>query len=133
MAPDSRIPAWDGTQRGFEVDADAAFDEITDDLLYHGDVNTALRRMMQQGMQDRDGNHLQGLRELLEQLRQEHEERLANSDLGGVYDEINDEINDILDEERHTINALAMRRTPVTSGGPRTRRRQRRTATCAST
>ena len=99
--------AWDGTQTGFEFDADAAFDELTDELLYHGDVNAALRRMMQEGMQDQDGNHLQGLRELLEQLRQEREDRLANSDLGGVYDEINDAINDILDEERHAIeNAL---------------------------
>jgi len=99
--------AWDGTQTGFEFDADAAFDELTDELLYHGDVDAALRRMMQEGMQDPDGNHLQGLRELLEQLRREREERLANSDLGGVYDEINDELNDILDEERHAIeNAL---------------------------
>ena len=95
--------AWDGTQTGFEFDADAAFDELTDELLYHGDVNAALRRMMQEGMEDQDGNHLQGLRELLEQLRQEREERLANSDLGGVYDEINEAINDILDEERHAI------------------------------
>ena len=62
---------------------------------------------MQEGMNDPDGNHLQGLRELLEQLRQEREDRLANSNLGGVYDEINDELNDILDEERHAIdNAL---------------------------
>jgi uncharacterized protein with von Willebrand factor type A (vWA) domain len=99
---------WDGTQTGFEFDADAAFDELTDELLYHGDVNAALRRMMQEGLRDRDGNDLQGLRELLDKLRQAREDRLANSDLGGVYDEINDEINDILDEERHAIeNALA--------------------------
>ncbi|MGA9277309.1 hypothetical protein [Ilumatobacter sp.] len=99
--------AWDGTQTGFEFDADGAFDELTDELLYHGDVDAALRRMMQDGMTDRDGNQLQGLRELLEKLRAEREERLANSDLGGVYDEINDELNDILDEERHAIdNAL---------------------------
>ncbi|BAN01076.1 vWA domain-containing protein [Ilumatobacter coccineus] len=98
---------WDGSQTGFEFDADAAFDELTDELLYHGDVNAALRRMMQEGMQDRDGNQLSGLRELLEQLRQERQERLANSDLGGVYDEINDALDDILDEERHAIeNAL---------------------------
>lgn len=98
---------WDGSQTGFEFDADAAFDELTDELLYHGDVNAALRRMMQEGVQDRDGNQLQGLRELLEQLRQEREDRLANSDLGGVYDEIKAELDDILDEERHAIdNAL---------------------------
>jgi uncharacterized protein with von Willebrand factor type A (vWA) domain len=99
---------WDGTQTGFEFDADAAFDELTDELLYHGDVNAALRRMMQEGVRDRDGNQLQGLRELLDKLRQEREDRIANTNLGGVYDEINDELNDILDEERHAIdNALA--------------------------
>ena len=66
---------WDGTQTGFEFDADAAFDELTDELLYHGDVNAALRRMMQDGLQDRDGERMQGLRELLEQLRQERQDR----------------------------------------------------------
>ncbi|MFT6391565.1 MAG: hypothetical protein ACJA14_001077, partial [Ilumatobacter sp.] len=109
--------AWDGTQTGFEFDADAAFDELTDELLYHGDVNAALRRMMQEGMTDPDGNHLQGLRELLEQLRQERDDRLANSDLGGVYDEINNQLSDILDEERHAIeNSL---RDALNSGDER--------------
>ena len=98
---------WDGTQTGFEFDADAAFDELTDELLYHGDVNAALRRMMQDGLQDRDGERMQGLRELLEQLRQERQDRLEQHDLGGVYDEIKAEIDDIVDEERHAIeNAL---------------------------
>jgi uncharacterized protein with von Willebrand factor type A (vWA) domain len=99
---------WDGTQTGFEFDADSAFDELTDQLLYHGDVNAALRKMMQDGMRDRDGNQLQGLRELLEQLRNERQTRLEQHDLGGVYDEINDELNDLIDEERHAIeNALS--------------------------
>ena len=38
---------WDGTQKGFDLDAEGLFGELTDDLLYHGDVNAALRRMMQ--------------------------------------------------------------------------------------
>jgi uncharacterized protein with von Willebrand factor type A (vWA) domain len=95
---------WDGTQTGFEFDADAAFDELTDELLYHGDVNAALRRMMQEGLQDRDGERLQGLRELLERLRQERQQRLERHDLGGVYDEIKAELDDIVDEERHAID-----------------------------
>ena len=58
-------------------------------------------------MRDRDGEQLQGLRELLEQLRQERQDRLDQHDLGGVYDEIKAEIDDIVDEERHAIdNAL---------------------------
>jgi len=43
-----RYSAWDGTQRGFDLDADALLDEMTDDLLYHGDLHAAMRRMMQQ-------------------------------------------------------------------------------------
>jgi len=107
-----RYSRWDGTQTGFEFDADQAFDELTDELLYHGDVNAALRRMMQEGLEDRDGNQLQGLRELLDKLRAEREQRLADHDLGGVYDEIKAELDDIIDEERHAIeNAVRDART----------------------
>ena len=37
---------WDGTQVGFDLDADSLLEEMTDDLLYHGDLNAAMRRMM---------------------------------------------------------------------------------------
>lgn len=51
---------WDGTQKGFDLDADSLLEELTDDLLYHGDVNAALRRLMQQGMTDRNGEQMMG-------------------------------------------------------------------------
>ncbi len=104
MAARFTYSRWDGTQTGFEFDADAAFDELTDELLYHGDVNAALRRMMQDGLRDSDGERLQGLRELLEQLREQRQQRLDRHDLGGVYDEIKAELDDIIDEERHAID-----------------------------
>jgi len=95
---------WDGTQQGFELDGDALFEELTDELLYHGDVNAALRRMMHQGLRDRNGDRLAGVRELLDKLRQERQERLDRFDLGGVYDEIARELDDIVDEERHAVD-----------------------------
>jgi uncharacterized protein with von Willebrand factor type A (vWA) domain len=104
MAARFTYSRWDGTQRGFELDADSLFDELTDDLLYHGDVNSALRRMMQEGMRDRNGERLQGLRELMDKLRQQRQDRLDQFDLGGVYSEIAEELNDIVDEERHAID-----------------------------
>lgn len=94
---------WDGTQKGFDLDAEGLFGELTDDLLYHGDVNAALRRMMQEGMRDRNGDRVQGLRELMEKLRQQRQDTLDQFDLGGVYDEIASELNDIVDEERHAV------------------------------
>lgn len=94
---------WDGTQRGLELDADGLLNSLTDDLLYHGDVNTALRRLMQDGMRDLDGRHLSGLGELLEKLRARRQEIVDRGDLGGVYDEIANELNDIVDDERHAV------------------------------
>ena len=42
----------------FEHDAQDLFKELTDDLLYHGDLNAAMRRLMQQGFQDRHANQM---------------------------------------------------------------------------
>jgi uncharacterized protein with von Willebrand factor type A (vWA) domain len=108
---------WDGTQQGFELDSDALFDQLTDELLYHGDVNAALRRMMHQGLEGPDGERLAGVRELLERLRRERQQRLDRFDLGGVYDEIARELDDIIDEERHAIDQA--RRSAERSTDPR--------------
>jgi uncharacterized protein with von Willebrand factor type A (vWA) domain len=94
---------WDGTQRGFDLDADALLDEMTDDLLYHGDLHAALRRMMQQGLRDRNGDRLMGIREMLQRLREQRKEMLERYDLGGVYEEIADRLREIVDEEREGI------------------------------
>jgi len=51
---------------GFELGADDVLSEITDDLLYHGDLNAALRRMLQSGFRDRNQERVAGVRELLE-------------------------------------------------------------------
>ena len=94
---------WDGSQKGFDLDAETLFDAMTDDLLYHGDVNSALRRMMQEGLRDRNGERLQGMREIMDRLRKERQERLDRGDLGGVFQEIADALDDIVDEERHAV------------------------------
>jgi uncharacterized protein with von Willebrand factor type A (vWA) domain len=103
MAARFTYSRWDGTQKGFDLDADGVFDQITDDLLYHGDLNSALRRLMQEGSQDRNGERMQGLRELMERLRERRQEIQDSGDLGGVYSEIADELRDIVDEERHAV------------------------------
>ena len=103
MANRFKYSRWDGTQRGFEFDAQSIVDEITDDLLYHGDVNAALRRLMQEGMRNERGEQLMGLREMMQRLRERREEIKDRGDLGGVYSEIAAELDDLVDEERHAI------------------------------
>ncbi len=99
-----RYSRWDGTQKGFELDAFDVMSELTDDLLYHGDPNSALRRLMQEGFEDRNGERVQGLREMLEKLRQEREQRLADHNLGGVYDEISEALDELIDTERQSLS-----------------------------
>jgi uncharacterized protein with von Willebrand factor type A (vWA) domain len=101
-----RYSRWDGTQVGFDLDATSIFEEITDDLLYHGDLNAALRRAMQSGFKDRNGEQMKGLREMLEQLRKKRREALEQHDLGGVYDDIARELRELVDMEREAIEDL---------------------------
>lgn len=102
-----RYSAWDGSQQGFELDADAILGEINDDLLYHGDVNAALRRLLQQGFSDRDGRRVEGLRELLERLRERRREAREQFDLGGVYSEIAEQLEEVVSTERAALDDLA--------------------------
>jgi len=85
------------------MDADELMAEMTDDLMYHGDVNAALRRLMREGMTDKDGNRIQGIREMMEKIRQRRKEIEESGDLGGVYSEIAEALKDIIDEERHAV------------------------------
>ncbi|MBV8234781.1 MAG: hypothetical protein JO075_03670, partial [Acidimicrobiia bacterium] len=101
-----RYSRWDGTQAGFELDADDVLSEITDDLLYHGDLNAALRRMLQSGFRDQNGERLAGLRELMERLRRRRKDELEKYDLGGVYDDIAQELREVVDQERQGIDQL---------------------------
>ncbi|MDQ6928888.1 MAG: hypothetical protein M3159_09565, partial [Actinomycetota bacterium] len=102
-----RYSRWDGTQTGFDLDADDVLSELSDDVLYHGDVDAALRRLLQGGLSDRDGRHVEGLRELVERLRQRRREELERHHLGGLHEDIASELREILDEERSTLDAGA--------------------------
>ena len=92
---------------GFDLDADAVLEEITDDLLYHGDLHAALRRMMQQGFRDRNDEQVLGMRDLMERLRRKRRDQLEQYDLGGVYEEIAESLREVLDMEREGLNELA--------------------------
>jgi uncharacterized protein with von Willebrand factor type A (vWA) domain len=94
---------WDGTQTGFELGADDILDQVTDDLLYHGDLNAALRRLLQSGMRDANGERIQGIREMLEKLRRRRRDELERHDLGGVYEDIAERLRDVVNTEREGL------------------------------
>jgi uncharacterized protein with von Willebrand factor type A (vWA) domain len=98
---------WDGTQRGFEDEVDELFAELADDLLYHGDPDAALRRLLTSGFRGPDGERVQGLRELMERLRRQRQEELDRGDLGGAFHEIAEELEQVVAEERAGLQSLA--------------------------
>lgn len=104
MAPIFRYSRWDGTQAVPDLTADALLEEVSDDLLYHGDLNAALRRLMQQGVTGPDGERLQGLRELMERLRSRRQEMLDRYDLGGVYSDVSERLDEVVEMERRGID-----------------------------
>ncbi len=98
---------WDGTQRGFEDEVDSLFGQLADDLLYHGDPDAALRRLLTSGFRRADGERVQGMRELMERLRRRRQEELEKGDLGGVFGEIAQELEEVLATERAGLDSLA--------------------------
>ena len=60
-----RYSRWDGTQDVFDMDAEELMDQLSGELLNHGDVWKALRDLMRKGAQDRQGERVPGLRDLL--------------------------------------------------------------------
>ncbi len=97
---------WDGSQKGFELDADSVMSELTDELIHHGDPTAALRRIMQQGMRDRNGRNIEGVRQALERLRQKRNEIRERGNIGHEFDDVANELNDIVDEERLAIDSV---------------------------
>jgi len=97
---------WDGTQNSEIDDTDAILAQLTDDLLANGDLHEALQRMLNRGWRTPDGQEVQGLRDLLDQLRLEREDQLDRGDLGGAYSEVAAELEEVLAEERAGIDQL---------------------------
>jgi len=89
------------------MNAQDVLEQLTDELLYHGDVNAALRKMLQQGFEDRNGDRIEGLREMMERLKRAREERLEQYDLGGVFDDIAKELREVVEQERAAVDEMA--------------------------
>ena len=99
-----RYSEWDGSQKE-ELDADDILEALSEDLMEFGDLQQAMRYLMQRGMETSDGNYIKGLRDLLRQLKEERRQRLERYDMGGIMEDIKRQLDDILEMEKETINA----------------------------
>jgi uncharacterized protein with von Willebrand factor type A (vWA) domain len=101
-----RYSEWDGTQSIPPLDPDDLLDLLSQDLLEDGDLRRALERLLMRGARRGQDGRPQGMRDLLERLRQRREQQLGQYDLGSFMDEINERLQDIVDQEREGIERL---------------------------
>src|SRR5688572_26552421 len=59
---------------------------------------------MQSGFRTPDGERMQGIREMLENLRRKRRDQLERYDLGGVYDDIAQELRDVVETEKEALD-----------------------------
>ena len=99
-----RYARWDGTLRVFELDDEGLMDELSEDLMAHGDVWRALGKPFQRGVRGRDGDRLEGLRQLMERLRTRRQESLQRYNVDSIVDDIKERLREVLRTEREGID-----------------------------
>lgn len=95
---------WDGSQRIEGLDADDILKALSDDYLENGNLQQALKRLMQDGVRSEDGRRAMGLREMMERMRNMRSEQLNRYNMAsGVMDDLRQKLEEIKHMEREGI------------------------------
>lgn len=105
---------WDGTQKIEGIDADDLLNALSDDYMEDGNLQQALKRLMQEGVQGQDGRRMMGLREMMERMKNQRREQLNRYNMAsGVMDNIRQQLEEIKQLERQGIQRrLDQQRSP---------------------
>jgi uncharacterized protein with von Willebrand factor type A (vWA) domain len=98
-----RYGRWDGTQAVDPFTASDLMEHLADRLLDRGDLQSALKDMLQRGAQFNNGRKMGGLRDLLDMLRQRQQQQLERYNLGSVMDDIQEKLDEVVKTEREGI------------------------------
>jgi uncharacterized protein with von Willebrand factor type A (vWA) domain len=96
---------WDGTQEVSELSGEDLLGRLLDDLVEHGDLDQALRRLMQGGFTDASGREVAGLRELLENVRRRRA-ALARRAFADMHASIANVAPEVLERHREMLSEL---------------------------
>ena len=99
-----RYSRWDGTQEIFDIDANELMERLSEELLKQGDLMQALREMFRNGVQNQEGRQLNGLRDLLERLKNQRREQLQRHNMDSVVDNLKERLDEIIVTERQGID-----------------------------
>jgi uncharacterized protein with von Willebrand factor type A (vWA) domain len=95
---------WDGSQHIEGLDADDILKALSDDYMENGNLQQALKRLMQDGIQSEDERRTMGLRELMERMRNQRNQQLNRYNMAsGVMDDLREKLEEIKNLEREGI------------------------------
>ena len=99
--PRYRYARWDGTQEpiGSDLTVESLIDELSDDILSGVDPQRAIRMLMRRGMR----GEFSGIQGLLDRLRKARDKERARGQLGGVLEQVREQLDRILETERRAI------------------------------
>ena len=98
----SRYSAWDGSQQP-DLNADEVMKALADDLIEYGDLRWAMKNLMSRGMQIPQGGYMQGLRDMIRQLKEQKKQQLERYNLDSIFDQFEERLNEIVKMERERI------------------------------
>ena len=95
---------WDGSQRVFDLDEDSLLEALSDDILAHGDLESALRGLYQRGIRGEEREQrIEGLRDLIERLKIQRQKKLRRHNVDSLVEELKQRLQDVVDSERRGI------------------------------
>src|SRR5438093_1289887 len=98
MVYSQRYSRWDNTQDPFPIDPKDIIDELSNDVMNSSDISQALRRLMQRGMQSRNGR-MEGMKDLMQRLKQKRQEKLKRYNMDSIVDDLKERLEKIVDTE----------------------------------
>ena len=101
--PTFRYSRWDGSQQVFDLDGEDVMESLSDDILAQGDLNRALRSLLQRDLRDEQGQRVHGLRDLMERVRQQRQQQLERYNLDSLMDDLKERLQDVVDTERQGV------------------------------
>ena len=113
-----RYSCWDGSQQVFPVLQEDLMGQLSEHLVNHGDISSALRSLAQSGLRGRFGGKVSGIQGILQRLRSIREEALDRCNLEHILDGLKDRLKDLVQAERRGIEErLDKARSRMEGGG----------------
>ena len=111
-----RYSRWDGSQEK-EISSHDLMDQLTDSILEGNDLRRAMRQMLEHGAELPNGKRMEGMRNLMDRLRQAREQALDKYDLSSMMANIQDRLDDVVDTERAGIKSRLGELDPADGDG----------------